>query len=170
MRQHYTRLTLTVLLCAYAIAGYAQSQSGSLTASGDTVSASLVNIPSVVIQLTGTWNGGPVFEVSADDGSNWIQATVTPMTPTSSAGGRSTTQTGANGVFVLANPGYTAVRVRAASWTSGTATVAITRGFAGTLFASPPTAVTSITTAPVASLPLPLCNAILRSNCQPKGF
>jgi len=111
---------------------------GSLAKASDAVTISLVGIASETIQLTGAWSGTVVFEATVDNGTNWQAVPVANVST-----GAPMLQANTNGLQVIQNAGFTAVRARAATWGSGTATVTFTRGFLG--FIAPP------------------CNALLRA-------
>lgn len=157
---------LAVCLCVglamlgVSLSAQKTTTTGTLATKNDTVPVSIVNVASATIQLTGTWAGQVVFEATVDNNATWQALTVFPSTS-----GAAQQATGINGTWIMVNPGYTALRVRAAAWDSGTGTVTVTRGFA--TGSSPST----VTAAPIgAGLPLPLCNPVRNYNCQSKGF
>lgn len=152
-------LASALMLLASAVPLVAQD-TGSLAAPGAVVSVPLLNVPSEVVTFSGTWGGVVAIEVTADNGTTWSLARAISL----STGGQAS-QTATNGSFVVPNPGYTAMRLRATSWDSGTATVTATRGFA-TVVAPQATP----TPAASSGLPLPPCNPVRSSNCQAKGF
>lgn len=137
---------------------------GSLASTGDAVTVSLVNVASVTVQLSGSWAGLAIFQVSADGGTTWVW-TAAPVVDLGSGG--PARQATINGLFMLQNPGYTAMRVFASAWDSGTATVTVTRGFgAAGASSAPPLAPALIGV----GLPLPICNPVRTLFCRPKGF
>jgi putative flippase GtrA len=68
----------------------------------------------VGIQLTGTWAGTVTFEATVD-GSTWVTVAAVPA-----AGGASVTSATANGVWTVENKGFSGVRARFSTATSGT--------------------------------------------------
>lgn len=119
-------VTLTLVLIALPVA--AQDATGTITNTGDVVSVIVVNTPSQTVQLSGTWVGVVVFEYTLD-GATWNPLTVAVIGTNELA-----RATAANGAYLVANPGYVAVRVRATAMQSGSALVSMTRGFViGTL-------------------------------------
>lgn len=91
-----------------------------LTPSGDNSSWSL--------QITGTWVGTIVTEVTMD-GINWI-----PVNSRQSNGGRLANSTTVNGLYRGVFGGMLAFRARASAWTSGTANVYISLGTQAAVF------------------------------------
>lgn len=152
------------LLFGLARSTYAQDNTGAIASANGAVTFSLSNVPSAVVQFTGTWSGRVVFEATVDGGTTWQ-----PVSPTLPTTGARAPEATANGLFVLQNVGFTAARVRAASWGSGTANVAVTRGFVATTApAVQPVQVTqTLTTSPAQALGWP-CNALTRAAGQCK--
>lgn len=126
--RHVPRVIVVAIVLLLASLRPAMAQNptttGPLATTGDTVVIPLVNVPSAAVQLTGTWAGTAVFEATVDNGVTWQPITVFHM-----ASGAPVFQVITDGLVVLQNAGYTAARVRAATWGSGTATVTATRGF-----------------------------------------
>lgn len=83
-----------------------------------------ITTPSAAIQVTGSalWNGTLVFESSVD-GANY-----SALRTIRQADDVIVTSTTASGVFLVANPGYSHIRVRCSVYVAGTATVAISGG------------------------------------------
>lgn len=138
---------LIVAMAAATVAIHAQADpmaTGSLAAAGDAVTLSMANIPSASIQIIGTWTGVVVFEASNDAGTTWYAVTVVDQQV---ANGSMRQQTSANGLWALANAGYTTMRVRALVLSSGTAAVTVTKGL-------------------MAGAVPPPCNALLRAARQ----
>ncbi len=100
------------------------STTGSLTTTGGVVTVALFNTPSETVQVSGTWIGVLLFELTADNGTTWK-----PLTVSVYGTGELTQATVGNGLFTVQNAGFTAARVRAASMQSGTVTVTMTRGY-----------------------------------------
>lgn len=78
--------------------------------------------PALLFGVSGTWNMTLTFEGS-NDGANWTAIRITPL-----ATGTVATTTTANGLFGVLNPGFTMVRIRATTVSSGTAVIVCTRG------------------------------------------
>lgn len=119
------KILIGLLLVATLVAPtFAQPAAfGRITAAQEAVSVTVsVAQPSVSMQVSGTWLGTLTFE-GTSDGSNFVTLTVSNVTAATAV----TTTTG-NGVFAIANPGYSTVRVRASAWTTGTANVVFTVG------------------------------------------
>jgi hypothetical protein len=97
---------------------------GTIAALNATVAAALQGWSSCAVVLTGTWSGALVFEVSSDGGATWIYgAFVIPPAGVSPVPGLAVAVS-ANGTYEVIGIGATTnVRVRAALWTSGTASV-----------------------------------------------
>jgi hypothetical protein len=97
-------------------------QTGTITASGQTVSITGQGVYTVTANVTGTWVGTLVFEGQMAD-NNWVQipanviATTFPWV--------SISQSTVNGAFAITGGGYLNVRVRATAWTSGTASIGL---------------------------------------------
>jgi hypothetical protein len=90
-----------------------------LTAAAQTVPLATSFGDSVVsLQISGTWVGTIVFEGSHDNGQTWQPISVLAL-PALSAASSAT----ANGNWFFISGGYSAVRARASSWTSGGAVV-----------------------------------------------
>ena len=93
---------------------------GSVTALNEVISISrLTTWGNVGIQVTGTWTGTLTFEVSVD-GTNFVTLGVTPT-----AGGAVVTTATANGAWTVQNGGYTTVRARFSTPTSGTPVITL---------------------------------------------
>lgn len=178
IRRTLTRraLVASLLLAAGAsLSAQAVTTTGSLAAVGDAVVIPLVNVPTVAVQLGGTWIGAPVFEATVDGGTTWW-----PLKVVNPFDGSTAQKALTNGLYLIQNAGYTAARVRAAELGSGTVAVAATRGFGGIAPAfilkgiGPTGAVTPVSISLVGELlttaglrlPLPFCNAVLRTNCR----
>ena len=97
---------------------------GALAAANDTVQEAVGASAACAIQVSGTFAGTITFEASSDFGQVWTAVAVSNAA-TSVLG----TTTTAVGMFLLANAGYTHVRAKMTSYTSGTASVAIRGGF-----------------------------------------
>jgi hypothetical protein len=94
--------------------------SGSITALDQTVSISAQPSASDVgIQITGTWTGQIDFQVTVD-GTNWIASRAR-----TEAGDDAVNATAGNGIFTMPIAGCQQARVKATSWSSGTASVTI---------------------------------------------
>jgi len=72
-----------------------------------------------LFNITGSWTGTIVFEVSVD-GTNWVSARALPRYTTATP---PVTQTTANGQWSIATGGVNSVRLRGNTVTSGTATI-----------------------------------------------
>lgn len=93
---------------------------GTVTAADDAITLSrMPNASGVSIQLAGTWAGTITFEATVD-GTNWVALNLTP----SNSGTDASTAT-ANGAFSKAANGWTAVRARFSTATSGTPAITI---------------------------------------------
>ena len=75
----------------------------------------------VVAQITGTWAGTLVFEVSLDAGSNWTATQAIDVNGNAVI----SSATGNDHLEFLHMVGHNRVRVRASAWTSGTANVVL---------------------------------------------
>lgn len=120
---------LALAACVAPLEAQRTTTTGTLATTGDAVTVALVGVPSETLQLTGTWAGTALFEVSID-GTTWQPALLANL-----MGGATAPGATSNAIFVVQNVGYAAVRVRAFQWSSGTATVTATRG----LQSAPPT-------------------------------
>ncbi len=170
MTRLYRSLIAACLILAMTHAASAQgTTTGSLVAVGDAVTISLVNVPTVTVQILGTWAGSPVFESSVDGGDTWW-----PLTVIDRSNGAEVQKAAGNGQYLILNTGYTAARVRAQALGSGTVAVTATRGYVAVspavmLKVLGPTG--AVLPAPVANgnghgLPLPPCNPVRRVNCR----
>lgn len=93
---------------------------GTVTGTDETITLlRLITSGGVAIQLSGTWTGTVTFEATVN-GTNWVAFNVTP----SNSGTDASTAT-AVGCWSKQNNGYTAVRCRFSTASSGTATVSI---------------------------------------------
>lgn len=92
------------------------STAGSITAVNGTVVSNTSGKATTSINITGTWSGTLVFEAHNGD-ANW--AAVNAYTTAYSSVASTTT----NQFLLLVSTAYSQVRVRASSWTSGTAVV-----------------------------------------------
>lgn len=81
--------------------------------------------PSLVLDVSGTFTGTLTFEGTADG------ITFRTVAATKLADGLAVTTTASTGSFAVVNHGFLKVQARATAWTSGTAVVTATRGFAG---------------------------------------
>jgi hypothetical protein len=86
--------------------------------------AGVAVVPSLTLQVSGTWTGTLTFEATGD-GANWV--TVIGVNVTS---GAQVTTTTASGLFAFANVGIVGVRARATAAMTGSAFVAAARGSA----------------------------------------
>jgi hypothetical protein len=92
------------------------TSTGTITAAAQTVAITIPNGCSAVsLQVTGTWVGQLEFEGTVD-GTNYQSVEASNGTQTVNA-------TTTNDIFVLPGAGYDTLRVRASSWTSGTANI-----------------------------------------------
>lgn len=93
---------------------------GTVAATDDTITlTSLMTHGSVGIQLSGTWTGTVTFEATIQ-GSTWVALNLLP----SNSGTAASTAT-ANGAWGDVMHGWSAVRARFSTASSGTATVTI---------------------------------------------
>lgn len=116
-------LLITCLLVSIAAVG--QTSGGSITASGSSCTATTcvslatyASTGSASIGVSGTYSGTLQFEASPDNGGNWVAINAYPSNSTTAA--TSTTSTGAWQVNLA---GFTNLRVRCSSYSSGTAVV-----------------------------------------------
>jgi len=105
-----------------------RTSSGTLTASGQTVSVATDNCGNCGIQITGTWTGTLVFEATID-GATWFS--VAGYLTYSGDGFQPVTSTAINGNWRALVGGFAQFRVRASTAMTGTASVALA-GSAGT--------------------------------------
>lgn len=131
-------------------------KTGTLAAVGDVVTVPLSGVVSLTVQTSGTWAGQVEFQAT-NDGETWVT-----VSAVASSTGAPMSRTTVNGLFVAANAGYTALRVRAAALDSGTVTITATRGYGASVPRLDPGGA-----APV-SLPVPLCNPVTR-HLKPLG-
>jgi hypothetical protein len=75
---------------------------------------------SITIPSTPSYSGTLQFEGSTDGGNTWVPAYATP-----NGGGTAVTSTTASGVWFVAAGGFSFLRVRASSYTSGTASITL---------------------------------------------
>jgi hypothetical protein len=80
---------------------------------------------SLSITVTGTFTATLILEGSADGGVSWVTVQGTNVVD-----GSATTAPTAGVTVAVSNVGYLKVRVRASAWSSGTAKVVATRGYA----------------------------------------
>lgn len=98
---------------------YEKLITGTFTAVNQTLDIISSNSGTVTLQLTGTWVGTIVFEVS-NDANTWIaQNLINPID------GSNSTTTSANGVFILNTNGFANARLVASAFISGTATASV---------------------------------------------
>lgn len=162
------RLLLIIGLLMLSVSARAQDITGSLVNQNDAVGWAIVNVPAVAIQVTNL-NGQAVFEASADGAVTWW-----PVAVTAAGSGTASSGTTTAGLFLLQNAGYTNIRVRAASALTGTASVAMARGFvtstspAMTVAAAVSTPSAALVPARFPTLTASGCNALLRAagRCQ----
>src|SRR5438093_1325275 len=103
----------------------ANSSGGGCTAvAGSCASFQMGSAPSVTLQVSGTFVGTLSFEATSD-GVNWITVFLVKL-----ADGTTATTTTGTGSFAFTNSGVLQIRTRATAWTSGTAVVTATRGWA----------------------------------------
>lgn len=114
-----------MLVGLVASVGAQPAATGSLAAATNTVVFDMAGAPSAIVQITGTWTGTITFEATVGTAGNWTSLVVTRQS--TYALGSTTT---ANDTYVVANPGYSQIRVRMSSYTSGTAVIAIQSGLA----------------------------------------
>jgi hypothetical protein len=96
-----------------------RTSTGTITAVNQTVVLNTQGTGTTQFNITGSWVGTILFEVSVD-GTNWVAAKVLPRYPTGLPEVSSTT---ANGQWAIATGGLNSFRVRGNPWTSGTATI-----------------------------------------------
>lgn len=96
---------------------YGQLITGLITAVSQTVDFSNGNNQTEAVQITGTWVGTFIFEATVDN-LNWF--TINALNLATFAQVSTTT---ANGNFLLTSQAFSATRIRASAWTSGTATI-----------------------------------------------
>lgn len=89
---------------------------GTLANANDAVTIGTLNVGVVGFQLTGTWTGVVTFEATID-GVNWVAVNADPV-PT----GAAATTTTANGLYQVPCAGFSQVRARFSTATSGIAT------------------------------------------------
>lgn len=90
-----------------------------LVAANDVLRMGVANKGAIGLQLTGTWTGTVTFEATID-GLTWVALN---MVPSNSATPASTAT--ANGAFSANVAGYTTVRARFSTATSGSVTVTL---------------------------------------------
>ena len=95
---------------------------GTVGVADATVSASIDDADTFIIQVSGTWAGTLTFEGSMD-GTNWTAWTVVSAASTSHITAASTTTT--HGLFMHETYGLSRIRVRFSTYTSGTASILI---------------------------------------------
>ena len=93
--------------------------SGSLTATGSVILTNPGGLSSAGIQVTGTWAGTLVFEVS-NDGANYAGISVIGIAATSTISSAT-----ANGIWTGNVSGANYFRVRCSAYTSGTIVITI---------------------------------------------
>lgn len=98
---------------------YATTTTGSITANGQSVTAAVAGLGVVTIEITNTFSGQLEFEADTGDGG---YSNVTLSAPNV---GTPATGTAGTGKFTGAVGGLANIRVRASSWTSGTADIRI---------------------------------------------
>lgn len=94
--------------------------SGTIAASGATVTISINGCSSLNISITGTWVATLQFQGQAGDGT-WYSISVSPNT-----GGQCVTSTTTNGLWAFGCGGFTQVRMDCSAYTSGTADIRMT--------------------------------------------
>lgn len=95
---------------------------GTVGVADATVSASIEDADTVIIQVSGTWVGTLTFEGSMD-GTNWTTWTLVSGASTNHITATATTST--NGLFSHKLCGLSRFRVRFSGYTSGTASILI---------------------------------------------
>jgi hypothetical protein len=128
------RLLLSLLAACVLVAGasaqtidgtqYVDTESTGACNTGACAAFLLPSAPSLTVDVSGTFTGTLTFEATSD-GYTWRTLSVL----NTSTGGAATTATAA-GLFAVNNIGYVQVRVRATAWSSGSARVSATRGWA----------------------------------------
>lgn len=112
------------LLFLFSICAHGQGATGSMTAQGATcaVSNACVVTPTLpndtggaTFTLSGTWSGTVQFEASGDNQTSWVALNVTPSNSTTAV-----TSATANGTWQANIVGYTNVRLRTSTYSSGT--------------------------------------------------
>jgi len=96
-----------------------------ITANLQSVCVDVTTVASGTIELTGTWVGTVAFQFTVD------RSTTHTLEAQNQQSRASATGATGNGVFLFPNHGYATVCVASTAWSSGTATVTITRGFGG---------------------------------------
>jgi hypothetical protein len=169
------RLLLFLFLLALPFPALAQSFPANLTAqstncavggSCDVVSVA-TNIGAATFTLSGTFSGTVQFEASGDGGTTWVALSVTPTNST-------TTVTSATGVGTWqANvAGFTGVRIRCSTYTSGTivATIQLALTSARSGGGGSGGGVTSIaTTSPITGGTITTIGTIACGTCETNG-
>lgn len=84
-------------------------------------------VRSVTLQVSGTFAGTLTFEATAD-GANWVAVLLTNLTD-----GTQATTTTTTGAWSIVNSGFTALRARMTSYTSGTAVMSAVLGNGGSI-------------------------------------
>ena len=102
--------------------------SGSFTTVEDVATLNIDGFGAVAIQITGTWVGVVTFEASVDE------STFTAVDAWPASGSTSVTTTAANGVWTIPSGGYSQVRARFSTDTSGTVVVSLQGTAAGSKY------------------------------------
>tara|TARA_Y100000310_G_C20676415_1_gene813336 strand:+ start:1390 stop:2766 length:1377 start_codon:yes stop_codon:yes gene_type:complete len=102
--------------------------SGSFTTVEDEATLNIDGFGAVAIQITGTWVGVVTFEASVDE------STFTAVDAWPASGSTSVTTTTANGVWTIPSGGYSQVRARFSTDTSGTVVVSLQGTAAGSKY------------------------------------
>ena len=118
----WRQILVGVLVCCLSAATVMAQTSGALSAEGDAVTFEPAGAASAVFQISGTFVGTITFEASVS-GNVWTATVVARQSTYALASTATTTDT-----YLLHNPGYTKVRARMSSYTSGTAVVSIGSG------------------------------------------
>src|SRR5579859_5373869 len=128
-------LALSGLFIALCLSAHAQNgTSGNITSGGSDCSTASrcvsyhfqnQNFGEVVIQLAGTFTGTVQFEVSNDQGTTWVAIQGFPL-----SSGASVTSATATGFWQFEVGGFTDIRARCSSFSSGPISVTITASLA----------------------------------------
>lgn len=98
---------------------YDKLTTGSFTALSQTLDIGTANNTTISIQVTGTWVGTIVFEVS-NDNSTFIQRDIV-----NSNNDFQSISITTNGMYIVNGAGYANLRIRSSTWSSGTATISV---------------------------------------------